>query len=64
MYNVIATLKKFEGKPVQPFWVAKTYKNITRAKEFVARQQHNPNYNFKIQKQEIDASPVSFPREA
>jgi hypothetical protein len=63
MYNVIATMKKFEGKPVQPFWIAKTYKSLTRAKEFVASQQFNAKYNFKIEKKEITASPVSFPRE-
>jgi hypothetical protein len=50
MYNVIATLKKFEGRPVQPFWISKTYKNKTRAQEFIARQQGNLKYNFKIEK--------------
>lgn len=63
MYNVIATMKKFEGKPVQPYWVAKTYKNLTRAKEFVAKQAHNPKYNFKIEKVDTKLTPVSFPRE-
>lgn len=50
MYKVIATRKGDENKLVKPFWVAKTYKNLTRAQEFVASQQYNPKYNFKIEK--------------
>ena len=50
MYKVIATRKIDAEKLVKPFWVAKTYKTLTRAQEFVASQQHNTKYQFKIEK--------------
>jgi hypothetical protein len=50
MYKVIATRKEDADKYVKPFWVAKTYKTLTRAKEFVASQAHNTKYDFKIEK--------------
>lgn len=49
MYKVIATLKN-AGNSSNLFWLVKTYKNKTRAQEYVARQQFNPKYNFRIEK--------------
>lgn len=64
MYQVIAKFHSFKGKPVQPFYFAKTYKNLKNAEKFVESQKNHTKFYFEISKKEIDSTPISFPREA
>jgi hypothetical protein len=59
MYKVIAKMHKYKNKAAQtiegtaihiePYWIAKTYKNKTSAIKFVKGQANNQTYYFEIE---------------
>lgn len=49
IYQVIAKFHDFKGKEVQPFYIAKTYKNLTNAKKFVEGQKNHTKFYFEIE---------------
>lgn len=48
MYQVLAKFHDFKDKKVQPFYIAKTYKNKKSAERFAESQKNHPKFYFEI----------------
>ena len=50
MYQVLAKFHDLKGKQVQPFYIARTYKNVKSAEKFMESQKNHPKFYFELHK--------------